>query len=82
VAVVGLPDPVTGERCCAVVVAVDPDDPPAQTEVAAICRTAGLSPQKTPEQVECVDELPRNASGKVLKYQLQARYTDEAARKQ
>jgi acyl-CoA synthetase (AMP-forming)/AMP-acid ligase II len=38
------------------------------------CRAAGLSVQKIPEQVETVDALPRNASGKVLKYQLQETY--------
>jgi cyclohexanecarboxylate-CoA ligase len=82
VVVVGLPDPVTGERACAVIVPSDPGGSLGLSEVAAICRAAGLSPQKTPERVERVDELPRNASGKVLKYQLQARYRDEAARKQ
>jgi acyl-CoA synthetase (AMP-forming)/AMP-acid ligase II len=30
--------------------------------------------QKVPEQVETVDVLPRNASGKILKYQLQEKY--------
>jgi acyl-coenzyme A synthetase/AMP-(fatty) acid ligase len=28
-----------------------------------------------PEQLELVDELPRNLSGKVLKHQLRARFT-------
>ena len=48
--------------------------PLALAELAAFCRDAGLANQKIPEQVETVDELPRNASGKVLKYQLQERY--------
>ena len=42
--------------------------------VCAHCRAAGLSVQKIPEQLELVDVLPRNASGKILKYQLQERY--------
>jgi len=40
------------------------------------CRSAGLANQKIPEQLEVVSELPRNASGKILKYQLRERYAD------
>jgi cyclohexanecarboxylate-CoA ligase len=80
VAVIGLPDPATGERCCAVVVPTDPAAPLGLTEIVGICRAAGLAPQKTPERLERVDELPRNASGKVLKYQLRARYADDPPR--
>ena len=75
-AVIGLPDPQTGERCCAVVVATDPDVRLGLGDVTRICRDAGLAPQKSPERVEQVGELPRNASGKVLKYQLRARYAE------
>jgi acyl-CoA synthetase (AMP-forming)/AMP-acid ligase II len=75
-AVIGLPDPERGERCCAVVVprtgeSIDLDG------VASFCREAGLAMHKLPEQVEVVDELPRNASGKVLKHELQARFGAE-----
>ena len=35
---------------------------------------AGLAVQKIPEQLEIAGELPRNASGKVLKHELRARY--------
>jgi acyl-CoA synthetase (AMP-forming)/AMP-acid ligase II len=31
--------------------------------------------QKIPEQLELVHQLPRNATGKVLKYELRARFT-------
>jgi len=74
VAVIGLPDPERGERACAVIVL---RSGAANLDVAAVathCRTAGLQPQKFPEQVELVDVLPRNASGKILKYQLQETY--------
>jgi len=69
-AVIGLPDAKTGERACAVVVlkagkAID------LASVAAHCRAAGLAAQKIPEQVEVVAEMPRNASGKILKHVLQ-----------
>jgi cyclohexanecarboxylate-CoA ligase len=80
VAVIGLPDADTGERCCAVVVAADPAAPLGLADIAGICRVAGLAPQKAPERLEWVDELPRNASGKVLKYQLRARYADDPPR--
>jgi acyl-CoA synthetase (AMP-forming)/AMP-acid ligase II len=30
--------------------------------------------QKVPEQIEIVDELPRNATGKVKKHELRARF--------
>ena len=74
VAVVGLPDAERGELACAVVVAADPGAPPALSDLAAFLRGRGLSAQKLPERVEIVAELPRNASGKVLKRELQARF--------
>ncbi len=78
VAVIGLPDAETGERCCAVIVPADPAAPPGLDDVAEICRVAGLARQKTPEQVESIDVLPRNASGKILKYELRARFSEAA----
>jgi len=71
--VIGLPDPERGERCCAVVVprAGESLDLAA---IAAFCGDAGLAKQKLPEQLEIVEALPRNASGKVLKHELQARF--------
>jgi len=74
VAVIGLPDPERGERACAVVVLRDGADTFDLDVIGAHCRAAGLSVQKIPEQLELVDALPRNASGKVLKYQLQETY--------
>ncbi len=80
VAVIGVADAETGERCCAVVVPADPATPISLSDVAEICRAAGLARQKTPERLELIDELPRNASGKVLKYQLEERFTEPAQR--
>jgi acyl-coenzyme A synthetase/AMP-(fatty) acid ligase len=37
---------------------------------------AGLITRKLPEQLELVDALPRNPSGKILKFELQARFQD------
>jgi len=68
-AVIGLPDPRTGERCCAVVV----PEPGAALDLAEVvrhCERAGLARQKLPELLELVERLPRNASGKVLKHEL------------
>jgi len=73
-AVVGLPDARTGERVCAVVVAKDPADPPTLPELLEFTVERGLAKQKTPEQLEVVDVLPRNPTGKVLKYELRDRF--------
>jgi cyclohexanecarboxylate-CoA ligase len=73
VAVIGLPDADLGERCCAVVVLRD-GGALTLADVLAHCRAAGLANQKIPERLEVVAELPRNASAKVLKYELRERY--------
>jgi acyl-CoA synthetase (AMP-forming)/AMP-acid ligase II len=80
VAVIGLPDARTGERCCAVVVAVSGQagaagGPLQLADLSAHCRAAGLATQKIPEQLELVDEIPRNTMGKVLKQVLRQRFT-------
>ncbi|WTW94056.1 AMP-binding protein [Streptomycetaceae bacterium NBC_01309] len=74
VAVIGLPDPVTGERACAVVVAADPEAPPTLDALGEYLRGQGLMVQKLPERLEVVGTLPRNPAGKVLKKDLKARY--------
>jgi long-chain acyl-CoA synthetase len=74
VAVVGLADPEWGERVAAFVVAaagrtVDP------AVLDALCLER-IARHKRPQQYVVVDELPRNAAGKVLK----ARLREDAAR--
>ncbi len=76
-AVVGLPDPRTGERACAVVVVDDPSDPLTLGDLTGFLRARDLMVQKLPEQLELVDELPRNPAGKVLKQDLRSRLADE-----
>jgi malonyl-CoA/methylmalonyl-CoA synthetase len=67
VAVVGLPDPEFGESVVAVVV---PEDPGLTAEkVTSFCREE-LAGYKKPREVVFVDDLPRNALGKVLKYRI------------
>jgi acyl-CoA synthetase (AMP-forming)/AMP-acid ligase II len=70
VAVVGVPDERWGERVAAVVVR-RAGNPVTAEELIALAR-AHLAGFKTPRTVEFVDELPRNAAGKVLKAQLRA----------
>jgi non-ribosomal peptide synthetase component E (peptide arylation enzyme) len=74
VAVVGLPDAERGERACAVVVTA-----PGQADIGFDGMTrhlldAGLITRKLPEQLEIVDALPRNPSGKIVKFQLRDRF--------
>jgi cyclohexanecarboxylate-CoA ligase len=73
-AVVGLPDAALGERACAVIVVAEGAAPPPLREVFGFLTGEGLSTRKVPEQLVVVDVLPRNASGKVLKHELRARY--------
>ncbi len=75
VAVIALPDRKRGELACAVVVVAAGQSAPSLDELGAHCVAAGLTRRKLPEQLELVDVLPRNPTGKVVKYELQARYT-------
>jgi acyl-CoA synthetase (AMP-forming)/AMP-acid ligase II len=74
VAAVGGPDAVFGERVRAV--AVLRED--ASLSIAALREWAGtqLADYKLPAELITVDELPRNASGKVIKKQLAALLTE------
>ncbi len=74
VAVIGVPDPKTGERVCAVVVPADAAAPITFEALVAWCRAEGLMTQKLPERLEIVDVLPRNPTGKVLKFELRDRF--------
>jgi acyl-CoA synthetase (AMP-forming)/AMP-acid ligase II len=75
-AVVGLPDPRSGERAAVIVVPADPADPPTLPELFEFCTAEGLMVQKIPEQLEIVAVLPRNPTGKVLKHELRKQYAD------
>jgi cyclohexanecarboxylate-CoA ligase len=73
VAVIGLPDPRTGERACAVV-ATREGETLTLEEVAAFLKEQGLRVQAVPEQLEIVDAVPRNPAGKIPKHELRARF--------
>jgi acyl-CoA synthetase (AMP-forming)/AMP-acid ligase II len=74
VAVIGLPDEASGERACAIVVPADKEAPPNLEDIFDFCSKSGLMTQKIPEQLEIVDVLPRNATGKILKHELRKQY--------
>ncbi|MHB1486094.1 MAG: AMP-binding protein [Acidimicrobiales bacterium] len=74
VAVVGLPDPERGERVCAVVEVEADQEPLSFDEMVGHCRSAGLMTQKVPEQLELRADLPRAATGKIVKTRLREEY--------
>jgi len=69
VAVVGYDDEIMGERVGAVVV-TKPGDAVRLEELTGFLRDQGLAVFKLPEKLKCVDELPHNATGKVLRREL------------
>ena len=75
VAVVGVPDHRMGEVGMAFVV-LRPGAAVTADELIAWCREQ-MANYKVPRYVEFVDELPLNASGKVLKYELRERAIGE-----
>lgn len=67
-AVIGLPHPDFGEGVCAVVIGKGDE-----AAMVAACRSQ-LAAFKTPKRIIFVDELPRNAMGKVQKNLLRQQY--------
>ncbi|MCX4245430.1 AMP-binding protein [Paraliomyxa miuraensis] len=70
VAVVGVPDHRWGERIAAAVVPVPELPAPPEPEVLVAWVAEHLADYKKPRQLVMVDELPRNALGKVQKPRL------------
>lgn len=73
-AIIGLPDEVWGEAVCAVIVpkegmAID------EQELKNFCREK-LAGYKIPRRIFIEEQLPRNASGKILKYQLRQKLNE------
>lgn len=64
-AVIGEPDPVFGERVKAFLVMKHPDSIDFE-KLREYCLTS-LAKFKVPQEFEIIEELPRNASGKILK---------------
>jgi len=73
IAVIGGPHEKWGETPIAIVVPADPAAPPTLGDLTSW--TLGkLASYKKPTGIVVLDELPRNASGKVLKHELRTRY--------
>ena len=69
-AVVAYPDDRLGEKACAYIALRDPAQSFDLETLRAHMASRNVSKYKWPERVEIVDEIPKNDSGKVLKYQL------------
>ena len=77
VAVVGLPDRERGERVCAVVERVPGSADLEFADMVDYLKAADLMMQKIPEQLEILDELPRNQTlRKVLKQDIRDMFRD------
>jgi acyl-CoA synthetase (AMP-forming)/AMP-acid ligase II len=74
VAVIGLPDPRTGEMVCAVVV-LEAGHTVDLAILAEHCTELGLAKYKCPEALEVLEFLPRNPAGKVLKRDIRDRFS-------
>ncbi|MEV4530883.1 AMP-binding protein [Streptosporangium sp. NPDC049304] len=69
-AVVGIPDPVMGERTCAFLIARD--QAPTLREIKRFLRERGVAGYKWPDRVEPVEVFPRTPVGKISKKELAA----------
>lgn len=69
-AVIGVPDPVLGERVCAVVAPQAGASVTLPELVEFLHRVEQVASFKWPEELVLVDSLPRNPMGKVLKREL------------
>ena len=72
-AVVAAPDPALGETVCACIVPRPGREPTLADLVAHLRDRCQLAPYKLPEHLLCLDALPRNPVGKLLKRELRER---------
>lgn len=79
VAVIGLPDPVFGERVCVCAALVTGAAGLGLDDLVTYMRTLDIAPFKLPERLELFDELPRTAGGKLSKVTLRSAIAERAA---
>lgn len=73
IAVVGVPNTEMGEEVRALIIPRDPANPPKTEDLKRFCRLS-LAGFKCPASYEFVDDVGRNAIGKINKAQLRRRY--------
>jgi long-chain acyl-CoA synthetase len=73
VAVFGVPNADMGEEVCALIIPRHPDHPPSPEELLSFCRER-LARYKCPASFVFVDDVGRNAIGKINKAELRRRY--------
>jgi long-chain acyl-CoA synthetase len=78
-AVIGIPDSYWIEKVHAVV-ALKKGESVTADELVAFCKKK-LAGYKTPKSVEFVDELPKNAAGKILKREMRDKYWKDSGRR-
>jgi acyl-CoA synthetase (AMP-forming)/AMP-acid ligase II len=76
VAVCAYPDERLGEKICVCLVPKDGVEPPTLEQVCQHLNEAEIAKFKLPERLELFESLPRNAMGKVLRYQLQEKVSN------
>jgi 2,3-dihydroxybenzoate-AMP ligase len=79
VAVVGIPDPVLGERICAFILTRDAADDLTVASLRQFLADRGLAAHKFPESLRAVDSWPLTSVGKVDKRALAAQAHGDAA---
>jgi long-chain acyl-CoA synthetase len=79
-AVIGIPDPTLGQRVVGLVRLIENPGNSVLADILADAR-AGLADYKVPEWLEIVDEIPRNALGKIDRKSLLALISDPGIRR-
>ena len=78
-AIVGMPDPVMGQKVCAYVVPAT-DDGVTLEEIVSFLRSRQLAPYKLPERLELVDKFPMVSDTKINKRILAAEIAEKLGR--
>lgn len=78
-ALVGMPDPVLGERGCIYIVPKAGMQAPSVADLAAFMQQAGAAKFKWPERVETIDALPLTKVGKLDKDAIRKLIADKIA---